>query len=213
MRRFSRQPACRPLLAGLALALLCFGVIAATGLAAGKSKFNKVLAVGDAAPEWMELPGIDDKSHSLADWKEAKLLVVVFTSNICPISRIYEERLLALAKKFAEKKVQVVAINVGRNEADGLANMKRRAETAHYPFPYLRDESQKTGKAYGATNTPHFFLLDADRKIAYMGAFDDNLNADKVEKRYLNDAIEALLSGQAPPVKESLQQGCPIEYE
>lgn len=179
---------------------------------AAKSKFNNVLAIGDKAPDWVDLPGVDDKPHSLDDYREAKAVVVVFTCNHCPMSKIYESRLIDLAKKY-EKKVQVVAISVSRNGADGLEKMKTRAADSKLPFPYLYDETQQSAKSYGATVTPHFFLLDGERKIAYMGAFDDQLKMEKVEKHYLIDAVDAVLGGKEPRVRESLQRGCPIEYE
>jgi peroxiredoxin len=179
---------------------------------AAKAKFNKVVSIGDAAPDWADLPGVDDKTHSLADYREAKVVVVVFTCNHCPVAKMYEERLMEFARKY-EQKVQVVAISVSHNGADGLAKMKARAAEKGFPFPYLYDESQKSARTYGATVTPHFFVLDHDRKIAYLGAFDDNFDRDKVEKHYLADAVEALLAGNEPRVKESLQRGCAIEYE
>lgn len=195
---------------GLALLLIGFWI---TTSASAKSKFNKVVDVGDKAFAWESIPGTDDKKHSLVDFKDAKAVVVVFTCNHCPVAKGYESRLLAFAKKYAERGVQVVAINVNRNDADGLEKMKVRAKESGFTFPYLFDETQKSARAYGAVGTPHFFLLDKERRIAYMGAFDDNLNAEKVEKHYLIDAVEAVLDGKAAPVKESLQRGCEIQYE
>ncbi|MSR56900.1 MAG: thioredoxin family protein [Planctomycetaceae bacterium] len=180
---------------------------------AAKAKFNRVLSIGDAAPEWSELPGVDGQPHTLADYSDAPVVVVVFTCNHCPIAKAYEQRLLDYANKSADRKVQVVAINVNRSAVDGLEKMKVRAKEKQYPFPYLYDDSQQSGRAYGATVTPHFFVLDADRKIAYMGAFDDNANPMKVEKQYVADAVDAVLAGKAPPVKEALQRGCEINYE
>lgn len=188
-------------------------VAAVPSAEAGKSKFNRILSVGDAAPAWKDLPGTDDKRHSLAEYKDAKVLVIVFTGNHCPASKIYDERLLKLARRYAEQKVQVIAINVDRGEGDILKEMKTRAADKKYPFAYLHDASQQSARSYGATVTPHFFVLDADRKIAYMGAFDDHLTLDKVEKTYLADAVEALLAGKTPRVRESLQRGCEIQYE
>jgi peroxiredoxin len=178
----------------------------------GKSKFNNVLAVGDKAPDWTGLPGVDDKTHSLSDYGDAKAVVVVFTCNHCPVAKMYEARLIELANTF-EKDVQVVAISVSHNGADGLEKMKARAAESKFPYPYLYDESQQSGRSYGATATPHFFLLDGSRKIAYMGAFDDNFDLKRVEKHYLVDAVKAVLAGKAPRIRESLQRGCPIEYE
>lgn len=200
-------------IAGAVLVLLT-GLPGVTGVAeAGKAKFNKVLDVGDPAPDWKDLPGTDGKSHRLAEFRKAKALVVVFTCNHCPVAKQYEERLVEFAKKY-EQRVQVVAISVSRNDADRLEKMKARATEAGFAFPYLRDESQQSGRAYGATVTPHFFVLDRDRKIAYMGAFDDNIfEPEKVEKHYLVDAVEAVLAGQEPRVRESLQRGCAIQYD
>ena len=199
--------------------LAALGTLAALGnsvesaCAAGKSKFNNVLAIGDKAPEWENLPGVDGKAHSLADYHGAKTVVIVFTCNHCPVAKMHEDRLTELARKF-EKDVQVVAISVSRNPADGLDKMKVRAAEKKYPFPYLYDETQKAGRNYGATATPHFFVLDGERKIAYMGAFDDStLEPEKAQKHYLVDALKAVLEGKEPRVRESLQRGCAIEYE
>jgi len=180
---------------------------------AGKSKFNSVLSVGDAAPDWKGLPGVDGKQHGLADYKDSRVVVVVFTCNHCPISKVYADRLKSLARDYADRKVQVVAISVSRHPADGLPQMKAHAAMNKLPYPYLHDASQQTGRDYGATNTPHFFVLDGERRIAYMGAFDDHIEPSKVEKHYVVDAVDAVLNGRAPPVKESLQRGCPIEYD
>jgi peroxiredoxin len=182
-------------------------------VAAGKAKFNKVLNIGDNAPDWTEIPGVDGKAHSLRDYREARALVVVFTCNHCPVARQYEERLIEFARTH-ENQVQVIAISVSRDGADRLDKMKLRAAEERYPFPYLYDESQQSARAYGATATPHVFLLDSARKIAYMGAFDNNVfEPEKVEKHYLLDAVQAVLAGKEPPVKESLPRGCAIEYE
>ena len=199
---------------GLAAAVTALVWVALAGDvgAAGKAKFNKVLNLGDPAPVWADLPGVDGKGHSLAEYRDAQAVVVVFTCNHCPVATMYESRLIEFAKKY-EKRVQVVAISVSRNPADGLEKMKARATEKKYPFPYVYDESQKTGREYGATATPHFFLLDGKRKIAYMGAFDDNFDADQAEKHYLSDAVEAVLAGEMPRVRESLQRGCAIDYE
>jgi thiol-disulfide isomerase/thioredoxin len=189
-------------------------VVAAASLAdAGKSKFNRKLSIGDAAPVWKDLLGVDDKRHSLADHADARLVVLVFTGNRCPVSKIYDDRLLAFARQYAEKQVEVVAINVDRGEANVMKAMKARAADRMYPFSYLHDGTQESARSYGATVTPHFFVLDADRKIAYMGAFDDHITLSKVEKTYLRDAVEALLAGKAPRVSETLQRGCEIAYD
>ena len=139
------------------------------------------MQIGDAAPGWADIVGTDDQKHALADYKEAKLLVLVFTTNHCPVAQAYQERLVALAKEYQPKGVQVVAVNVNKIEADRLEAMKKRAKEKGFNFPYLYDATQKIGRDYGAAVTPHVFVLDKDRKIAYMGAVDDNMNVEKVK--------------------------------
>ena len=132
-------------------------------------EFNKKLSPGDAAPAWQNLPGTDGQKHALADLKDKPVVVVVFTCISCPVAEDYEERILAFAKKYAEK-VAVVAVNVNTVPEDRLDKMTARAQEKKYPFPYLYDESQKIAKDYGATYTPEFFVLDGERKVAYLGA-------------------------------------------
>ena len=140
-------------------------------------------------------------------------MVLVFICNHCPVANAYEERLIALAKDFQPKGVQFVAVNVNNIPPDRLEPMKKRAVDKNYNFPYLYDSSQKIGHDYGATKTPHVFVLDKDRKIAYMGAVDDSQSADNVKQHYLHDAIEALLVGKAPAKAVTQQVGCSIKYE
>jgi peroxiredoxin len=173
----------------------------------------KKLAVGDAAPEWKELTGTDDKQHSLKDLAEAKAIVVVFTCNHCPVAKAYEERLVALADDYKDKGVEVVAINVNNNEADKLPAMKERAEEKGFEFAYLYDPSQAIGRAFGATVTPHAFVLDGKRKVAYMGAIDDSQNPDNAKEHYVRDAVDAILAGEAPAVASKKPVGCGIGYE
>jgi peroxiredoxin len=175
-------------------------------------KFNTVLNVGDKAPGWSGAIGIDDKQHSFNDYKD-KVVVMVFTCNKCPVAVAYEDRLVALQKEYKDKGVQFVAINVNEAEADSLPKMKERAEEKGFNFPYLYDASQASARAYGATVTPHVFVLDQDRKITYMGAVDDSQQPDKVTKQYLRDAINAALAGTSPEVTETKQFGCGIQYK
>ncbi len=197
----------------IALVLLSGAAVFATALAQAKeSKFNKVLSVGEKAPDFAELPGIDDKQHDLREYKDAKAVVLVFTCNHCPVAVAYEDRLVALQKEFKKQGVQVVAICSNPEDTDKLPELKARAESKKFNFPYLHDGDQKTGQAYGAAVTPHVFLLDKDRKIAYMGAIDDSQNPEKVSKHYLSDAIKAVLAGKAPETTETRQFGCGIRY-
>ena len=188
-------------------------VLISAALAARGSFAANKLNIGDPAPQWTGIVGTDDKPHSLADYKDAKAVVVVFTCNHCPVATAYQERLVALQKDYKDKGVQVIAICVNKGAADDLDAMKKRAESAGFNFPYLYDPTQQVGRDYGATCTPHAFVLDKDRKLAYMGAIDDNMHADKVEKHYIRAALDALLDGKTPETPVTRQFGCGIHYE
>ncbi len=189
-----------------ALVLLPLFAVAATA-----GEFNKVLKIGDAAPAWTDLPGTDGKKHSLADLKDKAAVVVVFTCNSCPFAVEYEDRIVALAKAAGEK-VAVVAINVNTIKEDALPEMTKRAEKKKFPFAYLFDESQAIAKKFGANYTPEFFVLDRDRKIAYMGALDDTSKAADVKVRYVEDALAAVLAGKPVAKGETLARGCKIRF-
>jgi peroxiredoxin len=196
------------------IGLLAVMVIAASARAPA-GEFNAILNLGDPAPAWTNLPGVDGKKHSLSDLNDKQLVVVVFTCNSCPIASDYEDRIIAFAKKCAgpHAKSAVVAINVNTVEEDRLPKMKERAESKGFPYPYLFDQTQKIAKAYGAVFTPEFFVLDKDRKIAYMGGFDDNSEPTKVTRRFLETAVEAVLKGGKPSPAETIASGCLIRYE
>jgi peroxiredoxin len=177
-------------------------------------EFNDVLSPGDPAPAWVDLPGTDGKKHSLADLKAKDVVVVVFTCNSCPAAVDYEDRILAFTKKHTgpDKKVALVAINVNTLEEDSLPEMVKRAATRKFDFPYLYDETQKIAKLYGATYTPEFFVLNKERRVVYMGAWDDRDDPKNVKVHYLEDAVAAALKGVRPPTSESLARGCKIRY-
>lgn len=200
----------QPSRTSIALALTALLAFTATALA---GKFNKTLSIGDAAPEWAGLPGVDGKQHSLADYKSAKVVVVLFTCNHCPVASGYEDRLIALQKDFQDQGLQLVAINVNTNDADKLDKMKERATGKGYNYPYLYDESQKSAVGYGASVTPQAFVLDGNRKVVYMGAIDDNFQPSEVKRPYVRDAVAAVLGGKQPEIQETRQLGCGIEYQ
>ncbi len=195
-------------LAGSSLLLL--GSVVSTVQAA---KFNRKVDVGDAAPLWSKLKGVDGKRHSLKDYRRAKLLVVIFICNHCPATKLYQQRLQSFVKKYRKSGVRLVAVSSSLFPADGFEQMKTHAKKQGFNFDYLHDPSQTAARSYGVTHTPQVFLLDEKRKIAYMGAFDDNKDAGKVEDHYLRDAVNALLNGKRPEVGESLQFGCKLEYK
>ena len=193
--------------------LLAFSVLLIRISPAPAAKFNKIVDIGDKPVAWKDLEGVDGKTHSLSDYKDAEVLVIAFTCNHCPVANAYEARFNEFAGAYKDKKVQFVAISVSDSDVDSLENMAKRAKEKGYKFDYLQDLSQETARAYGALVTPHLYVLDRDRKIAYMGAFDNSMNPAKVEKHYVKDAVEALLKGKEPEVKESLQFGCGIQYK
>ncbi len=199
-------------LASVKILIGCCVLALATTATAGK--FNRQLSVGDAAPDWANLPGTDGKQYRLSNFAKADYLVMVFTCNHCPCALASENRLKALQTKYADRGVQVVALNLNEGPLDTLPQMKKRAEQQAFNFPYLRDDSQAVGRAYGASNTPHVFVLNPERKVAYMGTLDDSVqDADRVKKPYLLDALDALLSGQPPRLAETRPIGCPIVYD
>lgn len=179
-------------------------------VAAGE--YNAVLSVGDEAPRWNELEGVDGRKHSYAELSEARSVVVAFTCNSCPYARDVEDRLIALTNEFAESAVRVVAINVNLVDDDLLPAMKQRAEEKAYPFPYLHDPTQQIARDFGAIKTPQFFVLDARGKVAYMGALDDSPDGKAVTRRYVADAVKAVLAGQQPELRETVPIGCRVRY-
>lgn len=178
-------------------------------------KFNKAVSPGDVGKPFAGLMGTNDKPHSLADYLSGgKGVVLLFTCNHCPVASAYEERLLAIAREFEPQGVKFVAVSCGKGEADELPAMKERAAAKKYPFPYLHDPSQQSGRDYGARVTPEVFVMQPNGKIIYLGTVDDSWNdATQVKHRYLRDALEALVAGHEPETQETRPRGCPIPYE
>lgn len=171
--------------------------------------------VGDVARDF-NLKNVDGKMVSLSKMKKAKGYVVIFTCNHCPFSVAYEDRIIALHNKYAKKGFPVVAINPNDKDvqpADSYENMQKRAKEKGFPFVYLYDETQEIARAYGATRTPHVFLLDKNLRVRYIGAIDDNHEEpNAVKERYLENAIEALLAGKEVPRTETKAIGCTIKW-
>lgn len=184
------------------------------------------LAIGDASPDF-RLPGIDGRTHTLADYRKAPVLVVAFISNHCPDSNATAPRLVAFAKEMAARGVAVVAINPNHPEGlsvdelgyspydDGFADMKRYAAELQLPFPYLWDgETQSTSAAYGCLTTPHVFIFDAERRLRYKGQFDNSPYAQRetVRTQDARVAVEAMLAGKPVPVAETKPHGCSTKW-
>ena len=194
--------------------LLIGFALVATSATAVAGEFNEVLNIGDAAPSWSNLPGTDGKSHSLADYKEKAAVVLIFTCASCPTAVDYEDRLNELAKRFggANGQVAFVAVCVNRVKGDLLIDLTERAKQRQFAFDYVHDESQKIAKDYGAVFTPEFYVLGRDRKLVYMGAFDDKTDAALVQQRHVEAAITAVLKNESPAVKETAPRGCRVRY-
>ncbi len=196
----------RPILSLLAL-------LAGSTVAAGE--FNQVLSIGDKAPEWKELPGVDGRKYSTADFKKKDVLVVVFTCNSCPYAQDYEDRIVAFAKQHVtdDSKVGLVAINCNKIDEDLLPAMQAKAREKKFNFPYLFDETQKIAKDFGATTTPEFIVLNRERKVVFMGSMDDSPDAKKATRNYVSEAVTAALADKLPEKKEAVPIGCLIRFE
>lgn len=175
--------------------------------------------VGDTAADF-KLKNVDGKMVSLSDFPDAKGFIVAFDCNTCPVSKAYNDRILALNKKYAPKGFPLIAINPNSPEissGDSFDEMVRYAKKKGYDFPYLYDESQATVKAFGATNTPHIFVLaksDSELKVAYIGAIDDNSrDAEKVKKHYVENAVDALLAGKPVETTKTKAVGCGVKLK
>jgi peroxiredoxin len=164
--------------------------------------------IGAKAPDFKNLPGVDGKEYSLADMKDAKVVVVCFTCNICPVAVGYEDRFVEFNKKYAGKGVKFIAINANRKTED-ISAMKTRAEEKGFNFPYVFDKSGKLATEYGARVTPHIFVLDAKSNVAYVGSFDDKQVGPT--KSYVVDAVDALLAGKKVEFTNSKAFGCGIQ--
>lgn len=169
------------------------------------------LTTGEVAPSF-DLPGVDGESYALEDF-DADALVVVFTCNHCPVAKLYEDRIIELAADYPE--AQVVGINPNDAESypeDSFEEMVTRAEEKGFNFPYLRDESQEVAAAYGAECTPHAFVFDAQRRLVYQGAIDDDRDGEDISEQYVRDAIDTILAGGEYDLDTVAPMGCSIKW-
>ena len=155
---------------------------------------------------------------SMADYKEAKGFIITFTCNTCPYAKMYEDRIMELDKKYAPLGYPVIAImpnNTQVKPGDSFEEMQKRAKVKGFTFPYLIDEGQKVYPKFGATKTPHMYVVEKTKKgnmVQYIGAIDDNYkDASKVSRKYVEEAVDALLAGKE--VKEQVTRaiGCSIK--
>ena len=184
---------------------------------------SRALAIGSAAPDF-SLPGVDGKTHSLAEYASSRVLAVVFTCNHCPAAQLYEDRLRKLDEEYRAKGVKLVAINSDRADAiplselaysdvgDSLAEMKARAAHRHIQYPYLYDgEAQAVAAKFGVETLPHIFVFDQQRTLRYEGRIDNNVNASLAKKYYALDAISAALAGTRVADERTAVVGCKIQ--
>ena len=161
--------------------------------------------------------GVDGKIYSLSSFSEAKALVIIFSCNHCPYVQAYEDRMIEIARDYQNRKVSLVAINSNDSVSypdDSFEEMAKRSKAKGFNFPYLRDESQKTARDYAATHTPHLFVFDSQRRLAYTGKIDDNWeNPALVQKRYLRDALDDLLEKKQVRLPETHAIGCTIKWK
>src|SRR5215468_7803039 len=201
------------------------GVSVGLSLVAGAEEAHPILTLGSAAPNF-ELPGVDGKTHKLADYDASPVLVVVFTCNHCPIAQMYEKRIAELADDYKDRGVAVVAIQPNDPTAirideldssdmsDSLDEMKVRTQYKHLTYPYLYDgETQSVSRAFGPQATPHLFVFDRERKLRYEGRMDSSYRIEQVKSREARDAIEALLAHRQPVVQHTGVFGCSTKWK
>ena len=181
------------------------------------ASFAQGYQIGDTATDF-SLKNVDGQYVSMSDYPDAKGFIVIFSCNHCPYVVAYEDRMIELHNEFAPKGFPLIAINSNDPEVqpqDSYELMQVRAKEKNFPFPYVFDEGQKVLPHYGATRTPHVYLLERvgdELKVAYIGAIDDNYqDASQVKEKYLANAIEALLNGQRPEPDFTRAIGCTIK--
>jgi peroxiredoxin len=173
------------------------------------------LQLGDPAPDFA-LPAVDGKTYTLESFAEKRALVVIFSCNHCPYVQAYEDRFVTIQRDYAGRGVQFVAINSNDDRnypEDSFEQMIQRARLKRFNFPYLRDASQATARAYHATHTPQLFVFDRQRRLAYSGKIDDNWQLPQaVTRHYLRDALDAIVVDTTPAVPTTHAIGCTIKW-
>ncbi len=208
----------------LGVVLVLLALAFAANSARSDEGLGNTLPIGAAAPDFT-LPGIDGRNHSLQEYAEARILVIIFTANHCKTAQAYEGRIIQLVKDYKDKGVAVVGIAPNDPQAlslselvysdlsDSFAELKIRAQERGFNFPYLYDgENQKVSRAYGPVSTPHVFIFDQARKLRYAGRIDDAENIAAVTKQDTRNALDALLAGRPVPVEKTRTFGCSIKW-
>jgi len=169
--------------------------------------------VGDTATDF-KLKNTDGRMVSMSDYKDARGFIIIFDCNTCPYSKAYNERIIALNEKYLPSGFPVITINSNSGSGDTYDDMVWIAKKKNYKFPYLFDETQKVARTYGATNTPHVFVLTKELKVAYIGTIDDNArDADAVTRHYVENAADALIAAKPVPLTKTKAIGCGIRWK
>jgi len=222
MRRPPPHPR-RALIGGLALATVLLGLVVAE-TPGGADDHPLPLAIGSPAPDF-SLPGVDGKTYTLASFKSAKVLVVIFTAVHCPTAEIYEQRVRKIVEDYTPKGVAFVVIQPNSAKAlrldemgytdvgDTLDDMKVRAVFRTFNYPFLYDgDTQEVARKYGPTATPHVFVFDSERKLRYEGRVDSNPREMYAKVPDARNAIDAVLGGTAVPLEKTPTVGCSIKW-
>ena len=173
------------------------------------------LATGSSGPVFEDLPGVDGRRYGLSSFADREALVLIFSSNRCPTAKAYAERMNALQREYADRGVQVIALNSNDPHLypdESRQRMVERAAEDGYTFPYVVDEGQHVARAYGPTCTFHVFLLDRDRRLRYQGRFDDARIASNVSSHDLRNALDDLLAGRDVRVATTRPFGCSLDF-
>lgn len=173
------------------------------------------LPIGNPAIDF-RLKGIDGKTYSMKDFADKKAVVVIFSCNHCPYVQAYETRMVQLQQDYLPKGVTLVAINSNDETnypEDSFPNMVKRAKENGFNFPYLRDETQEVARQYGGICTPHVFAFDQNRVLQYKGRIDDSRYPEQVKVHDLRIALDVILAGEKPTVKETRPFGCSIKWK
>ena len=173
------------------------------------------LLIGDLAPSFADLLGVDGERLSLSSFDDKRVLVVIFTCNGCPTVKTFEHRMMTIQAEYAARGVQIVAINANNSylsPADTYQGMVIRAKEKGFNFPYLKDDDGGVAERYGAICTPHAFLFDARRRLRYRGRIDDSRDPSKVTSADLRNALEDVLSDRPVGVPETQAYGCSVVW-
>lgn len=192
-------------------------VLCVSAFTLNSSDSNEGYKIGDIAEDF-SLKNIDENMVSMSDYKDAKGFIITFTCNTCPYAVMYEDRIIDLNNKYASKGYPVIAImpnNPSKKPGDSFMAMKKRAKDKGFSFPYLMDTNQNVYPKFGATKTPHMFILQKTKKgnvVKYIGAIDDNYkDASAVKTKYVENAVNALLNGDKVKETETRAIGCSIK--